>query len=158
MAVHVVSLERLEGARARCLQREAPPDPAVLVPSSVANPTGDEITDGGRVTAAAVSRLSGADAGTDASAGEITGGGKSQADAPVSESGEFGSKAMLALIYRLGAIEAQLAEWPARLGGVSAAVPTPAAVHPSHHGVRHASTSQLLEQVFHKNLSLRGKE
>ncbi len=158
MAVHVVSLERLEGERARRLKREAPPDPAVLRPSSVANPTGDEIKDGGRVTAAAVSRLSGADAGTDSSTGKTTGGGESQADAPISESGDFGSKAMLALIYRLGAIEAQLAELTARLGGVSAAVPTPAVVHSSPLGVRPGGTSQLLDQVFHKNLSLRGKE
>ncbi len=158
MAVHVVSLERLEGARARRLQREAAPDRAGLGPSSVVNPAGNETTDVGRVTAAAVPRLSGADVGTDSSAGKTTGDGESQADAPISESGEFGSKAMLALIYRLGAIEAQLAELTARLGGVSAAVPTPAAVHPGYHGVRHAGTSQLLEQVFHKNLSLRGKE
>ncbi len=158
MAVHLVSLERLEGARARRLQRETARDPAGLEPSSVANPTGDETTNGGRVTAAAVPRLSGVDTGTDSSAGKTAGGGESQADAPISESGEFGSKAMLALIYRLGAIEAQLAELTARLGGVGGAVLTPAAVHPSHHEVGHAGSSQRLEQVFHKNLSLRGKE
>lgn len=72
-----------------------------------------------------------------------------------SECNEPGKKVLLTLLYRLAAIEAQLADLGVQARGISPPSPGLSDVHDAHMEVGDAGKSGLLEQVFRNNLLLR---
>ena len=80
---------------------------------------------------------------------------KSQLEALLSECDEPRSKALLALIYRLAVVEARLADLDARVHTPTAPAPRPGRTDGVQDWIIDASKSDLLEQVFRKNLLLR---
>ncbi len=96
-------------------------------------------------------------AGHEASCPERAGGQHSgtQLGGLLSESNEPGNKALLTLVYRLAAIEAQLADLGVQARGISPPSPSLSDAHDVHREVGDAGKSGLLEQVFRNNLLLR---
>lgn len=81
---------------------------------------------------------------------------REQVSALLADCGETTSKVLLALIYRLSAVEGELNELAARLrgtGGVRAL--QSALAHSPRPRAAAGEKSEVLEQLFHKNLKLR---
>lgn len=82
---------------------------------------------------------------------------ESKIEASLRECGESGSKLLLALIYRLAAVETQLADLSTCVRGQTPPPSKPDSTHVIQEHVHDAGKSDLLQQVFRKNLSLRRK-
>jgi len=91
-----------------------------------------------------------------ASADHLLGLSPSQLAAYVAQPGGSGSKVLLAIMYRLATIERQMDDLGSYLRGRSAGCSFPAAAAVVQTVVGGADKAEVLEQVFRKNLSLRG--
>ena len=79
---------------------------------------------------------------------------KSQIETLLSGWDELGRRAFLALIHRLASVESQLADLRVRVRGAPPSPSAPVSLI-GKENIHEASQSELLEQVFRKNLSLR---
>ncbi len=160
----MVSLKRLGRLCTQRWPRHAAPVDTTGTEASTAHKAGAEAAQPGdtrresQAAALTLAQLSGASAKVTESRGEPLNPAKLPTKPRLLEGDVSGGKALLGLIYRLGSIEAQLADLTAEVRGVSAPLPTPGKAQPVHQRVGNAGRSELLDQVFHKNLSLRGKE
>ncbi len=73
----------------------------------------------------------------------------------LSELGNSEGKALLVLIHRLAAVESQLADLQARMSVTATPAPVAAGGRTVHTEPRAAGKSELLDQVYRKNLLLR---
>ncbi len=155
MAVYLVSLERLARMRARsALCRMEPENAAaterVSTSDALAATLGQEA-----VTEPAPSytrRAQESSGSSTSSPEELLNLSKSQIETLLSGWDELGRRAFLALIHRLASVESQLADLRVRGTPPSRSAP----VSPiGKENIHEASQSELLEQVFRKNLSLR---
>lgn len=79
---------------------------------------------------------------------------RAQVGTLLAECGETTSKVLLALIYRLAAVEGELNDLAAKVRGGVRALQSAVMSAPSPRGAP-LDKSEVLEQLFHKNLSLR---
>ncbi len=164
MGVYLVSLKRLGSLCAQHWPRQVASPNTRAVEPPTDHRAGAEAAQAGdtkresQAAALTLAQLSGASVKATESGGEPLNPGKLRTEPRLLEGDDSGSKALLGLIYRLGCIEAQLTDLTAQVRGVSAPLPTPGKAQPVHQRVGDAGRSELLEQVFHKNLSLREKE
>ena len=73
----------------------------------------------------------------------------------LSELGKSEGKALLVLIHRLAAVESQLADLQARMSVTAPPAPVAAGGRITHTEPRSPNKSELLDQVYRKNLLLR---
>ncbi len=157
MAVYLVSLERLARMRARsALCRMEPQNAAATEPISasdavVATLGKEAVTE----PAPSYTRRAQESSGSSTSSPEeLLNLSKSQIETLLSGWDELGRRAFLALIHRLASVELQLADLRARVRGTPPSPSVP--VSPiGKENIHEASQSELLEQVFRKNRSLR---
>lgn len=159
MAVYVICLRRLRKLSARRSLGQPPPEALRTKPPTIRKAAPEEGTAKNPVDVPAgdIAQVARAGAGVVGASGTPASSPKSQINVQPLEWGESGGKALLALLYRLGSIEAQLADLTAHVRGVS--VPASVCKKPdhSHQETGNASKSELLEQVFRENLLLRRK-
>ncbi len=160
MAVYLISLRRLEGIHARrSRQYKALPAGAREQPSTLHEAVAETRTwESVRAPAVPATKRIAESPGAAGPTEEWLRLPKSQIEALLSESGELGSKALLALIYRLSSVESQLAELRAQIRDAVAPAPTSERVHSGPQAMQDASKAELLEQVFRKNVALRSTD
>lgn len=160
MAIYLVSLPRLARLREGRVSREAArPNPAGRQPSAEHEGAAEKATENPiDVSAVALPPSPGGSPGLERSLEDLLRLPKSQIKALLSECGESGSRALLALICRLASIESHLADLSAHVRGMAVLSPPPMGAHTDCEDVPDASKSELLEQVFRKNLLLRRME
>lgn len=153
MPVYSLTLADLVGIRTRAAQRRAV---ASERSASAEDAHGPVVANAGRAAEDAANRQ--ASAVGSSTATDLLALSSSELEALIGECGSAAGKVLLALLYRLSALEVQLRCLSAPL--LSASAPTISSGDPDC-GVGepgHAVGADLLVRVFRKNLSLRGME
>jgi len=156
VAVYAVPLQELKrlrhGPPPSAGSSENNADPSAGLPEPATKPVDASATQGSSPSV----RGSGEEVAFAASADQLMGLSRSQLAALLADPSESGNKVLLAMIYRLATIEQQLDELGSYIRGrsVQHSYPTPASA--GQPVVGDTGKAEVLEQVFRKNLSLRG--
>ncbi|MFQ5462585.1 MAG: hypothetical protein ACE5E5_08160 [Phycisphaerae bacterium] len=86
---------------------------------------------------------------------ELLGQPKEQIEAWLKTHGDSQARVLLAMLFRMASLESRLSKLEAPAGGNKPIVAGPRSIAVGHVPSRAPAKSELLEQVFHKNLALR---